>query len=103
MYAVIVDSGVQYRIEKNSEILVDSREAAAGDSIVFDNVIALGGEGSIATDAKDLEKASVSGTVLGDAKGPKLVIGKFKRRKKYRRKTGHRQQYLRVRIDDIKK
>ena len=102
MYAVIEDSGRQFKVEKNSEILIDLRDAEAGSDIVFERVLALGGEdGALKTDDKALAKCKVKGSVLGVAKGPKVVIGKFKRRKNMRRKSGQRQKYLRVRITDI--
>ena len=102
MYAVIEDSGRQFKVEKNSEILIDLRDAEAGSDIVFDRILAVGGDdGTLKTDAKALAKCKVKGAVLGVAKGVKVVIGKFKRRKNMRRKTGHRQKYLRVRITDI--
>ena len=101
MYAVIEDSGKQYKVEENSEILIDLRDAKPGEKIEFLNVIALGDDGTVETDKKVLEKCKVTGTVQNIEKGDKIIVGKFKRRKKMRRKTGHRQQYLLVQITGI--
>src|SRR6188508_1028612 len=78
MYAVVATGGKQYRVEAGSELLVERIAADAGSSITFDRVL-----------------------LIGEAKGPKLVIFKFKQKVKYRRHTGHRQHLTRVRIDDI--
>ncbi|MFH1707312.1 MAG: 50S ribosomal protein L21 [Planctomycetota bacterium] len=101
MYAVIEDSGRQFKVEKNSVILVDLREAEAGGQIVFDRVIALSGDKGFRT-GNPINGCSVTGTVIRQEKAAKIIIGKFKRRKDYRRTQGHRQGYLRVRIDSIK-
>ena len=64
-------------------------------------MLLIGDEGEVKIGKPTLEGASVTGEVLGEAKGQKLVIFRFKRRKNIRRKTGHRQRYTRVRITDI--
>jgi large subunit ribosomal protein L21 len=101
MYAIIEDSGKQFKVEKNSVILVDLRKAEAGGRIVFDRVVAVGGDKEFRT-GNPVSGCSVTGTVVRQEKGPKIIIGKFKRRKDYRRTQGHRQGLLRVRIDEIK-
>jgi len=103
MYAVIEDSGRQYKVEENSEIHIDLREADPGDTIEFQHVVALGDKGTVETDRKTLESCKVAGTVEAVEKGDKIIVGKFKRRKKIRRKQGHRHTYLRVRITGISK
>lgn len=101
MYAIIEDSGKQFKVEENSEILVDLRDADPGETIEFTNIVALGDDGAIETDSKLLEKYKVAGIVRSSEKGDKIVVGKFKRRKKMRRRQGHRQKYLRVQITEI--
>ena len=98
MYAIIQDSGRQYKVEKNTEILIDYRDAEEGGEMVFDSVVALKNKDKLETGSSTTK---VTGTVLGVEKGEKIVIRKFKRRKKMRRKTGHRQKYLRVKINEI--
>jgi large subunit ribosomal protein L21 len=101
MYAVVATGGKQYRVEAGSELLVERVVADAGSSITFDRVLLIGDGDSVTVGTPTVDGASVSGTVVGDAKGPKLVIFKFKQKVKYRRHTGHRQHLTRVRIDDI--
>ena len=101
MYAVVATGGKQYRVEAGSELLVERVAADAGSSITFDRVLLIGDGDSVTVGTPTVDGASVSGTIVGDAKGPKLVIFKFKQKVKYRRHTGHRQHLTRVRIDDI--
>ena len=101
MYAVVATGGKQYRVEAGSELLVERLAADAGSSITFDRVLLVGDGDSVTVGTPTVDGATVSATVMGDAKGPKLVIFKFKQKVKYRRHTGHRQHLTRVRIDDI--
>ena len=101
MYAVVATGGKQYRVEAGSELLVERIAADAGSSITFDRVLLIGDGDAVTVGTPTVDGASVSGTVIGEAKGPKLVIFKFKQKVKYRRHTGHRQHLTRVRIDDI--
>ncbi|HEX5038986.1 MAG TPA: 50S ribosomal protein L21 [Candidatus Limnocylindria bacterium] len=101
MYAVVATGGKQYRVEAGSELLVERVAGDAGSSITFDRVLLIGDGDAVTVGTPTVDGASVSGTVIGDAKGPKLVIFKFKQKVKYRRHTGHRQHLTRVRIDDI--
>jgi large subunit ribosomal protein L21 len=101
MYAVVATGGKQYRVEAGTELLVERVAGDAGSSITFDRVLLIGDGDSVTVGTPTVDGASVSGTVVGDAKGPKLIIFKFKQKVKYRRHTGHRQHLTRVRIDDI--
>ena len=76
-------------------------DAAKGQPITFDTVLLVGDEGDVKIGKPTVEGASVKGEVMGDARGKKLVIFRFKRRKGIRRKTGHRQRYTRVKITEI--
>jgi large subunit ribosomal protein L21 len=101
MFAVVSSGGKQYRVEPGGTVLVDRMTSAPGSSITFDRVLLIG-EGDETTVGSPLVSgASVSGTVLGEELGPKLVIFKFKQKVKYRRRTGHRQHLTLVRIDEI--
>jgi large subunit ribosomal protein L21 len=101
MYAVVTTGGKQYRVEAGSELSVERLAAEPGASITFDRVLLVGDGEAITVGSPTVDGASVSGTVLGEELGPKLVIFKFKQKVKYRRTTGHRQHLTRVRIDEI--
>ena len=101
MYAIISDSGRQFKVEKGQEFDVDFRDVQAGDKISFDTVLAVSGEGGLKLGKPTVSGASVTAEVLGPKMGEKLVIRKFRRRKNSRRKTGHRQIYTTVRVEEI--
>ncbi|MCP3692911.1 MAG: 50S ribosomal protein L21 [Planctomycetaceae bacterium] len=101
MYAIIADSGRQYKVEEGQEVTIDFRDLAAGEEITFDRVLAVSGENGMQLGQPTLDGAVVKAEVLGLTKGPKLIVQKFRRRKNSRRKTGHRQQSLKVRIAKI--
>lgn len=101
MYAIIEDSGHQLRVEQGQELEIDYRDIPAGQEVVFDRVLAYRDDEGLKLGRPTLASATVTAEVLGVSQGPKLVIQKFRRRKTYRRKTGHRQMYTRVRINKI--
>ena len=101
MYAVVTTGGKQYRVEAGSELTIERLAAEAGSSVTFDRVLMVGDGDTITVGTPTVAGATVSGTVLGESLGPKLVIFKFKQKVKYRRTAGHRQHLTRVRIDEI--
>jgi large subunit ribosomal protein L21 len=101
MYAIISDSGKQFKVEEGQELDIDFREAAKGDELKFDRVLAVSGEGGLKLGSPVVKGASVTAQVLGVEQGEKLVVQKFRRRKNSRRKTGHRQMHTRIRIGKI--
>jgi len=101
MYAVVSSGGKQYRVEAGSELILERVPGDAGASITFDRVLLVGDGEAVTVGTPTVEGASVSGTVLGEALGPKLIVFKFKQKATYRRKNGHRQHLTRVRIDEI--
>ena len=105
MYAIIEDSGTQIKVSEGDVVELDLREMPEGDSeVVFERVLAIGDDASddsATLGAPYIEGATVKGEVLSEIKGDKIFVQKYKRRKGYRRKTGHRQRYLSVRIDSI--
>ncbi|MCB9914392.1 MAG: 50S ribosomal protein L21 [Planctomycetes bacterium] len=102
MYAIINDSNQQTTVRAGDVILCDlKKDAKAGETITFDQVLLVGNEGTVKVGAPTVKGASVTGEVLGEAKGPKLVAFRFKRRKNVRVKRGHRQHFTRVRITEI--
>lgn len=101
MYAIISDSGKQFKVQEGQELDIDFREAAKGDEVKFDRILAVSGEAGLKLGSPVVDGASVSAEVLGVHQGEKLVVQKIRRRKNSRRKTGHRQMYTRVRIGKI--
>ena len=101
MYAIISDSGRQYTVREGDVLTVDYREAEKGSSIDFDKVLAVSNDGGLALGTPTVDGAKVSAEVLGPKLGKKLIVQKFRRRKNSRRKTGHRQMHLEVKISKI--
>lgn len=102
MYAIINDSNQQTTVRAGDVITCDLKASAqAGETIVFDQVLLVGNEGTVQVGKPTVSGASVTGEILGEIKGPKLVAFRFKRRKNIRVKRGHRQRYTRVRITEI--
>jgi large subunit ribosomal protein L21 len=103
MYAIIEDSGSQFKVGKGDIIRVDLRELPENvTDIQFDKVLLVGGSSDAPKiGAPYVAGAKVTAEVLTEVKGDKITIIKFRRRKNYRRKKGHRQRFLRVRVTDI--
>ncbi len=102
MYAVIKTGGKQFQVSEGDVIQVEKLEGAPGDSVEIDEVLMLRTDSDVKIGTPVVEGAAVSATILGETKGKKIVVYKFKRRKDYRRKQGHRQTYTKLRIDTIK-
>jgi len=102
MYAIISDSGRQLKVEQGQELLVDYRDVPAGEKITFDRVMAVSdGAGDLKLGAPLVSGASVVAEVIGPEKGPKLTVQKLRRRKNFRKKTGHRSICTKIRISQI--
>lgn len=101
MYAVIEDSGKQFKVSNGDRLLIDRPQEEGVTSITFDRVLLVAGEGSARIGTPLVAGATVTAEVLGPKKGPKIDIVKHRRRKGYERKIGHRQQYLEVKITGI--
>lgn len=103
MFAIIEDGSRQYRVEVGDSLTVDFRVGIeAGAALKFDRVLLANGGSASTIGRPFIEGASVTGEVLtGEFKGPKIEIQKFRRRKNYRRHTGHRQKYTIVKITSI--
>lgn len=100
MYAIIRDRGMQYRVEKGQVLDIALVDAEPGSQIELGEVLLLGGDQTL-VGAPLVQGAKVLANVLGEAKGEKLIVFKYKNKKRYRRRTGHRQQYTRIAISDI--
>ena len=101
MYAIIEDGGRQFKVEEGQELELDYREIPGGQPLTFERVLAIRDDEGLKLGRPALLGATVTGEIVGPMQGPKLVVQKFRRRKTYRRKTGHRQLYTRVRITKI--
>ncbi|MDR2102272.1 MAG: 50S ribosomal protein L21 [Treponema sp.] len=102
MYALVEFKGKQYKAEKGSVLKVDRIDAEVGQSVDIDSVLLLSGEGDTVTvGAPYVKGAKVSAVVESHGKGKKIIVFKYKPKKDYRRKQGHRQQYSLIKIGDI--
>jgi large subunit ribosomal protein L21 len=102
MYAIISDGGRQYKVEEGQVINLDYRDLAAGETLKLEEVLLVGGESATLKLGKPLVAgATVTAEVVGVKQGDKLYIQKMRRRKNFRRRTGHRQMYTQVRISSI--
>lgn len=101
MYAIIADGGRQYKVEEGQEIELDHREVAKGDQLTLDQVLCLSDGTTVKLGKPTVAGASVLAEVLSHEQGDKIYVQKFRRRKNYRRRTGHRQMYVKVRISSI--
>jgi large subunit ribosomal protein L21 len=101
MYAIIDDHGRQYTVRKGDLVDLDLKGAAPEESITFDRILMVRDDKGVKIGTPTVEGAKVVATVVKDVKGKKLIIRKYRRRKNYRRKQGHRQHFTRVRIESI--
>ena len=101
MYAIIETGGKQYKVKEGDIITVEKLGADAGSAYTFDQVLSVVNGETASFGAPYVEGASVSASVIGDGKGKKIVVYKFKSKKNYHRKKGHRQPFTRLKIDSI--
>ena len=101
MYAIIEDGSHQLKVEEGQELDIDLRDLEAGAEIKFERVLAFRDDSGLKIGRPALADAFVTAKVVSVVQGPKLVVQKFRRRKNYRRRTGHRQFYTRVVIEKI--
>ncbi len=101
MYAVIKSGGKQYSVAPGEEIRLEKLPGAAGDTIAFDQVLLTADGEDVKVGEPYLKDTQVTGRIVRHGKAKKIVVFKYKRRKGYRRKQGHRQLFSLVRITDI--
>ena len=101
MYAVIRTGGKQYRVQEGATIRVEKIDGDAGKALQFDDVLLVGQGEAVKVGTPTVAGAKVAGEIVAQEKGEKLVVFKFRRRKGYRKKTGHRQPYTAVKITAI--
>ena len=101
MYAIIETGGKQYRVTEGDEIRIEKINVADGEQVTFDKVLVLGDGAEAKVGAPYVEGAAVYGDVVETGKGQKVIIFKYKAKKDYRKKQGHRQPYTLVKITGI--
>ncbi len=102
MYAIIEDSGTQFKVTSGDRIRIDRAYSDDLKTVTFDRVLLIAGDGKSKLGSPLVSGATVAADVIGPASGPKIDIQKYKRRKGYSRTWGHRQKYTEVKITEIK-
>ncbi len=102
MIAIIKTGGKQYKVAKGDKLKIEKIEGAVGDNVAFDKVFLTAEESNVKIGKPALAEAKVEAKILEQGKGPKIKIVKYKAKKKYRVRTGHRQPFTKVEITDIK-
>lgn len=100
MYAIIATGGKQYKVSEGDIINVEKLGVEAGATVSFDEVLVVGGD-AVQVGNPTVAGATVNATVIGDVKGKKVIVYKYKRKTGYHKKNGHRQQYTKVKIEKI--
>ena len=100
MYAIIATGGKQYKVAEGDIINVEKLGVEAGETVTFGEVLVVN-NGSVQVGNPTVAGASVSATVIGDVKGKKVIVYKYKRKTGYHKKQGHRQPYTKVEIKAI--
>ncbi|MCL2718442.1 MAG: 50S ribosomal protein L21 [Lachnospiraceae bacterium] len=99
MYAIIETGGKQYKVSEGDIIKVEKLDAEAGNTVTFDQVIAISNKGMKV--AADVANATVSASVIEQGRDKKIIVYKFKAKTGYHKKQGHRQSYTKVKIEKI--
>lgn len=101
-YAIVEDSGTQFKIQKDDVLEIDIRELPAdAATITFDKVLLISGDSGVKIGQPTVAGATVTAKILGDTKADKIYVERFTRRKGFHRRVGHRQKYLAVKIESI--
>jgi len=101
MYAIIKTGGKQYRVQEGDTLFIEKLNVEAGESVEFDQVLAVSGDNGLTVGAPVVEGAKVSAKVLANGKAKKVIVYKYKAKKDYRNKNGHRQPFTKVQIESI--
>jgi large subunit ribosomal protein L21 len=101
MYAIVATGGKQYRVEPGQRLEIDKLAAEPGSQVDLGEVLLVSDGDNVTVGQPTVAGARVVAEVLGEAKGKKIVVFKYKSKVRYRRKTGHRQRYSRVVVRDI--
>ena len=101
MYAVVATGGKQYKVEEGDVLRVEKLSGEIGSSVAFDKVLIFSDGENVKIGQPDVDGVTVHGQIVDQGKSKKIIVFKYKRRKRYRRKQGHRQLFTAVRIDRI--
>lgn len=101
MYAVVETGGKQYKVEPGGEVQVELLPAEVGATVELDRVLLIGGEAEVQVGHPTVAGARVVAEVVAQEKGDKIVVFRYKRKVRYRRKTGHRQRLTRLLVKEI--
>lgn len=101
MYALIETGGKQYRVEKDQVLSIEQLPAQEGEQITFDKVLLVNQEGDVKVGSPYVTGAKVTGKVVKHGRGKKIIVFKYKAKKNYKRKKGHRQPFTQVVIENI--
>ena len=101
MYAVINSGGKQIRVEPGATVRLESLQGNVGDKVSLDEVLLVNDDGKVKVGTPLVKGVKVSGTIVEHGRGDKITVFKFKRRKMYRRKQGHRQNYTAIKVEAI--
>lgn len=101
MYAIVEIAGQQFKVEKDQEIFVHRLEGQAGENVEFADVLLKADGGNVTVGTPTVSASKVSATIVEHVQGDKVIVFKKKRRKGYRVKNGHRQQFTKIKIDSI--
>ncbi len=101
MYAIIETGGKQYKVQVGDSLCIEKLNVAAGESVVFNNVLVVGQEDALTVGTPFVAGATVKADVVGDGKGKKIIVYKYKAKKTYHKKIGHRQPFTKVTITAI--
>jgi large subunit ribosomal protein L21 len=101
MYAIIETGGKQYKVQEGDVLFIEKLNAAEGDVVSFDRVLAVSKESGLVVGAPLVSGAAVSAKVERHGKGAKIIVYKYKAKKNYRKKQGHRQPYTKVVVEKI--
>ena len=103
MYAIVDIAGKQFKVTQDQSVYAPHMEGEEGASVAFDQVLLLDDDGKVEVGAPTIKGAKVSGKILEQVKGDKVIVFKKKRRKGYKKKNGHRQEFTKVLIEKIAK
>lgn len=101
MYAVIETGGKQYKVAEGDFLKVEKLAVEAGEKVTLDKVLLIKDENGTRVGSPLLEGAKITAEVIEQGRGKKIIVYKYKKRKKYRRKQGHRQAYTKLKIEKI--
>ena len=101
MYAIIETGGKQYKVAEGDVITVEKLAVEAGSAYTFENVLAVGEGDKVSVGAPTVKGASVSASVIGDGKAKKVIVYKYKPKKCFHKKNGHRQPFTKLKIEKI--